>query len=187
GGLDLASTTDMAAYSLVFPGAPVRALMRYFLPEADLRERVLRDRVPYDVWADQGLLTLTPGNAIDYAWIKRALLEDAERFGLRELAFDRWTASQIITELQDEGLTCVGSGQGFASMPAPSKHLEHLVTTGDLAHGGHPILRWNARNASAKLDPAGNVKPDKSTSTGRIDGLVAMIMGLGRLIVQPAE
>src|SRR5690606_27820357 len=76
GGLDLASTTDMAAYSLVFPGAPVRVLMRYFLPEADLRERVLRDRVPYDVWADQGLLTLTPGNAIDYAWIKRALLED---------------------------------------------------------------------------------------------------------------
>ena len=184
GGLDLASTTDIAALVLMFPavnGGSARALPFFWIPAENMRERVLRDRVPYDVWVREGLIEATEGNVIDYAAIRGKLLALKETYNIREIAFDRWGATQLSQELDAAGLTVVPTGQGFASMSAPTKELLNLIMAGKLAHGGNPVLRWMADNMVVRQDPAGNVKPDKSKSTQRIDGMVALIMAIDRL------
>jgi len=186
GGLDLASTTDLAALALVFPpmveGEAYQVLMRFWTPQSSLLERARRDRAPYNAWARDGFLTATPGDVIDYGRIRADVEALAQVYQVREVAFDRWGAVQMSQELMAAGMTMVQFGQGFASMSGPSKDLERLVLQGKLAHGGHPVLRWNADNVTATTDPAGNIKPNKAKSTGRIDGVVALIMALDRAL-----
>lgn len=183
GGLDLASTTDLAALALLFPreDGGFDELAYFWVPEEGLRKRVERDRVPYDVWERQGFIRATEGNVIDYAAIFECLTEEvAARFKLVDLGYDPWNATQLITQLMGEGLTCVPIRQGFASLSAPTKEFEKLVLAGRLRHGGNPVLRWMASNVAAASDPAGNIKPDKAKSADRIDGIVATIMALDR-------
>jgi phage terminase large subunit-like protein len=146
------------------------------------RERGLRDRVPYEAWAEQGLIELTEGNVIDYAALGAQIARLGERYDIREIAYDRWGATQLVQDLQGAGFLCVPMGQGFASMAAPTKELLNLTLSKKLRHGGNPVLRWMADNLVVRQDPAGNVKPDKSKSTEKIDGMVALIMGLDRAI-----
>jgi len=190
GGLDLSTVSDVTAWVKVFPprvtGERYEILCRFFLPEGNMRERVRKDKVPYDVWARQGFITLTPGNIIDYAFILDAIRKDAEEYDIVELAFDRWGSQKITTDLQDIGFELEGKkslvqfGQGFASMAAPTKELEKMVGAGEIAHGGNPVLTWMVSNTVVRTDPAGNQKPDKEKSTERIDGVVALIMAIGR-------
>ena len=184
GGLDLASTTDLAAFVLVFPpgdeGEPFQLMPLFWCPAENIMERTRRDRVPYDVWTRDGLIRATAGNVIDYATICADIEKLGECFDIREIAFDRWGAIQMSQQLDNAGLTMIPFGQGFASMSAPTKELLRLVLDHKLAHGGNPVLRWMADNAAARQDAAGNLKLDKAKSSGRIDGLVAAIMGLDR-------
>jgi phage terminase large subunit-like protein len=137
--------------------------------------------VPYDVWIQEGLITATPGNVIDYEYIRRELNALNAAVEIRELAFDRWGATQLSTQLEGDGFTMVPFGQGFASMAAPTREFLGLVAGGRIAHGGHPVLRWMASNLAVKQDAAGNLKPDKASSGEKIDGIVALIMGLDRM------
>lgn len=186
GGLDLSSTTDVTAFVLVFPpqaeGDPYQVLCRFWVPEETMSERTKRDRVLYETWVRQGYMMTTPGNVIDYEFILAEIDELAQRYDIQEVAFDRWGAAQIQTKLIDMGGDdwVVGFGQGYASMAAPTKELERLIGSGQLAHGGHPVLTWMAGNVVASKDAAGNIKPDKAKSTEKIDGIVALIMGLDR-------
>lgn len=184
GGLDLASTTDLAAFVLVFPPSeeaePYQVLPVFWCPAENILERARRDRVPYDAWARDGFLRATPGNVIDYATICTDIQALGAQFNIQEIAFDRWGAAQMSQQLDGAGFTMIPFGQGFASLSAPTKELLRLVLDKSLAHGGHPVLRWMADNAAARQDPAGNIKLDKAKSTGRIDGLIALIMGLDR-------
>ena len=186
GGLDLSSTTDISALVWVFPpeaeGEGYQVLCRFFIPEESMRERSRRDRVPYDSWVRQGLMTATPGNVIDYSYILAQIDEDAQRFDIAEIAFDRWGATRIVQDLEEGGLVVAGFGQGFASMSPPMKELEKLVLSGGIRHGGNPVLTWMAGNLVAREDPAGNIKPDKQKSIEKIDGMVSLIMGLDRAI-----
>lgn len=188
GGLDLSSTTDVSAWLLVFPpevqGDLLQVVSRFFIPEESMRQRSKRDRVPYDVWVRQGLITATPGDVIDYSYILKQIDEDAQRYDIQEIAFDRWGATKIAQELQDMGGDdfLVQFGQGFRSMSPPMKELEKLVLGEEIAHGGNPVLTWMAGNVVAKEDAAGNIKPDKKASTEKIDGIVALIMALDRAI-----
>jgi phage terminase large subunit-like protein len=186
GGLDLASTTDIAAHVLIFPpaskGDPFQALCRFYVPEESMKLRSKRDRVPYEAWVRQGYIKATPGDVIDYDFILADIEEDAERYDLREIAYDRWGATQMSQDLRERGFEVVEFGQGFASMSPAMKALERLVLAGELAHGGNPVLTWMADNLVARQDPAGNIKPDKERSTEKIDGMVALIMGLDRAI-----
>lgn len=141
-----------------------------------------RDRVPYEDWVRRGFITATPGNVIDYDYITTQIDEDAQTYDLKEIAFDRWGATRIIQEIEDAGLVCVQFGQGFASMSPPMKELEKQILSHRLAHGNNPVLTWMADNLVAAVDPAGNIKPDKSKSIEKIDGMVALIMGLDRAI-----
>lgn len=183
-GLDLATVNDVAALVLVFPPqgeSDIYKLLPYFwIPEDNMHDRVRRDRVPYDVWARQGFITATPGNVIDYNFIRAKMNELADAFYIREVAFDRWGATKISTDLQEDGFTMVQFGQGFASMSAPTKELLRLVLDRRLHHGNHPVLRWMCDNLVVRMDPAGNVKPDKEKSTEKIDGMVALVMALDR-------
>ena len=183
GGLDLASTTDIAALVLAFPavdGDPVRLLAFFWIPEDNMRERSLRDRVPYDAWVREGLVFATPGNVIDYGRIEAQILALREIYDIREIAFDRWGATQISQNLTGEGLTMVQLGQGYASMTAPTKEMGRLVMSKQLAHGGNPVLRWMADNVTVEQDAAGNIKPSKAKSREKIDGIVAGVMALDR-------
>ncbi len=182
GGMDLSTTTDLSAYCLWFPpeedGGQWIKLTRAFIPADSMERRSRQDRVPYDQWARIGALTATPGNVIDYEYIKAAVYQDAEKFDLQALAIDRWNSTQLSMELRDAGINAVLMGQGYASMSAPSKELERLVIAGAIDHGGHPVAHWCASNVAVATDPAGNIKPAKDRSTERIDVIVADINAL---------
>ena len=179
-GLDLSSTTDISAAVLVFPEEPgCIAIPMFWIPEEGARERERRDRVPYTQWARDGLIEMTPGNVIDYDIIRTRLNELNEKYPIQEIAIDRWNATHLSTQLMSDGLEVVAFGQGYASMSAPTKELEAHVISRKLAHGGNPVLRWVASNIAAEEDAAGNIKPSKKRSPERIDGIVALIMGIG--------
>ncbi|HRU06815.1 MAG TPA: terminase large subunit, partial [Candidatus Brocadiia bacterium] len=186
GGLDLSSNTDLSAWGLVFPpetdGDPYRYLVRFFIPEENILDRVKRDRVPYDAWVRQGYITATPGNVIDYDWILAQVDEDMQAYDVREIAFDRWGAAQIQTKLLELGGPdfLVQFGQGYASMSPAMKELEKVIVGHTLAHGNNPVLNWMAHNLVAVQDAAGNLKPDKANSLEKIDGMVTLLMALDR-------
>lgn len=183
GGLDLSAVSDLSAWVVVFPHESGRldVWARFWCPESRLTDTNNRYREQYQAWARAGLLEVTPGNAIDYQWIKAQILVDASRFRLVDLNVDRlFQGYQLAMELSDEGMAVIGMGQGFLSMAAPMKTFERLLLDRRLNHGGHAILRWMAGNVAVKQDPAGNLKPDKAESQGKIDGIVALIMALDR-------
>lgn len=186
GGLDLSSTTDLTSFCLVFPpedeDEPYCVLPYFWVPEDTLELRVKRDHVPYDLWHRQGYLETTEGNVVHYGFIEKFIEQLGERFNIREIAFDRWGAVQMVQNLEGMGFTVVPMGQGFASMSPPTKELMKLTLEKKLAHGGHPVLRWNMDNIFIRTDPAGNIKADKAKSTEKIDGAIAMIMALDRAI-----
>ena len=186
GGLDLSSTSDLTAFVLVFPPEedeePYYILPFFWLPEETLPIRVNRDHVPYDVWEQQGYIQTTEGNVVHYGYIEKYIERLGEKYNIREIAFDRWGAVQMVQNLEGMGFTVVPMGQGFASMSPPTKELMKLTLEKKLAHGGHPVLRWNMDNIYIRTDPAGNIKADKAKSTEKIDGAVATIMALDRAI-----
>ena len=184
-GLDLSSRTDLTALVLVFPdedgGATV--LPWFFVPAENVAQRERADRVPYAQWIRDERIIPTPGNVVDQGFIREKINELGALFSIQELAFDPWNATKIATELMGDGFQVVEIRQGFRSLSEPTKHLGALVTSKRLRHGGHPVLRWMASNMAVRQDPNGNMAPDKSKATERIDGIVALIMGLGRAIV----
>lgn len=188
-GLDLASTRDVTALVLYFPGdAPPTeckaAVLPYFwVPSEGARQRERRDRVPYETWARDGFIELTPGNVVDYDMIRQRINEIGELFNIREIAIDKWNSTQLQIQLIGDGFEVVPFGQGFASMSAPSKELERQVISGAFAHGGNPVLRWMASNVSVQMDAAGNVKPAKDKSSDKIDGIVSLVMAIGQMLV----
>ena len=185
-GLDLSSTTDITAFVLIFPPEyedDKYVILPYFwIPEENIRQRVERDRVPYDVWEQQGHMQTTEGNVVHYAYIEKFIEELGKKYNIKEIAFDRWGAVQMTQNLEGLGFTVVPFGQGFKDMSPSSKELMKLTLEEKLAHGGHPVLRWMMDNIHVRTDPAGNIKPDKEKSTEKIDGAVATIMALDRAI-----
>lgn len=185
-GLDLASVSDIAAFVRYWPETGL-VFPTFWIPEEGARKREKESRVPYPEWIRQGLIRATEGNVTDYDVIRRDILEIAEEYPIQEIPFDRWNSSQLVTQLQGDGLEMVSFGQGFASMSAPSKELEKLVAGGKLRHRGNPVLRWMAGNVVATNDPSDNIKPDKKKSREKIDGIVALIMAIGRAQVHVEE
>ena len=195
-GLDLASTYDIAALVLFFPGGPQGSgiapaespvLPFFWIPEDNMRRRSDRDKQDYEVWVKQGVIEATPGDVIDYAFIRERINRLGERYNIREIAVDRWNATQIITELSNDGFTMVPFGQGMRDMSFPTKELMRLVLQRRIAHAGNPVLRWMASNISIKQDPAGGLKPDRDKSGQKIDGIVALIMAIGRAMVHAGD
>ncbi len=186
GGLDLSSTTDITAFVLVFPpedeDGKYEVLPFFWLPEETLELRVRRDHVPYDTWKAKGLIMTTEGNVVHYGFIEKFIEELGTQYNIKEIAYDRWGAVQMVQNLESMGFTIVPFGQGYKDMSPPSKELMKLVLEKKIAHGGNEVLEWMVDNIYIKTDPAGNIKPDKEKSTEKIDGAIALIMALDRAI-----
>lgn len=187
GGLDLSATQDLTALVLMGNVDGVwHVKPRFWLPEEGLREKARQDRVPYDVWHREGLLEATPGAAISYEVVAGYLRDVFDRFNVQKLAFDRWNFRHLRPWLEKAGFSedelttrFVEFGQGFASISPALREFEAAMLEGKVRHGGHPVLTMCAANAVVKSDEAGNRKLDKSKSTGRIDGMVALTMAFG--------
>lgn len=203
GGLDLSATQDLSALAWWFPiqeGLDLPAvLVRFFKPAALIKAHSKRDRLPYDRWVEAGAIEATPGNVVDYSFIRAQIYRDAEVFNVAwagseaagqdrgSIAVDRWNAIETAVKLQDEGLVVRPFGQGYASMSAPSKELERLVLANGFHHGGHPVLGRHAQVVAVEQDAADNIKPAKNKSTERIDGVVSVIMALGLSLSDTGE
>lgn len=187
-GVDLGSTQDLCAEVLVFPpdgsDEKWRVLVRLFLPSADLEARVRDERVPYDLWGEQGAVILTEGDAADHDLIERQIRDDLETYNVERIGFDPWNAHGIMARLNQDFPDICGSpiavkvAQTIAGLTGASKMLERLVLTIMLDHGNHPALRWMASNVAVVSDGNGNIKPTKEKSTQKIDGIVALIIAL---------
>jgi len=188
-GLDLGSVSDLSALVLAFP--PVdeddlwEVLPYFWMPEENVRKRVEKDRVPYDQWVREGLIQTTPGNVTDQEFIRVAIGDLAGEYEIRQLGVDPWNAQQLLVQLAEDGHNVVQYRQGMVSMNAPTKELLALLMGKRIRVGENPVLRWMASNLTVKMDEAGNLKPDKNKSTEKIDGMVALIMGIGLAIADP--
>lgn len=188
GGLDLAATSDLCALCWIFPQEDGSLIPQWHLwtPEDNLKYLNKRTAGAATVWANRGLLTLTPGNVADYDWIKTQILADMESYDVQSLAYDRWNSSQLVNDLTNEGVPLVPMGQGYASMSAPTKELLRQVRLGNFHHNEHPVLRWMVDGFAIVIDPAGNVKPDRAAVAAagyKMDGLVAAIMALNEYML----
>ena len=165
-GMDLSTTTDLTAAVAVFPdddGEGFTVLPSFFVPPERIRQRVTRDRVPYDEWARRGQLTATPGPTVDYEQVRAQLNGWAERYDVRMVAFDPWNATDLVSRLEKRGrVHLVTMRQGKATLSAPSKALEQAILEQTLRHDGHPVLRWNISNVSVETDHAGNIQPSEA-------------------------
>ena len=178
-GLDLSARADLTAAVISFEKDGLRHVhARFWMPEDGLMERSRRDRVPYDLWAEQGWIHTTPGGSVDYEYVVADLDAILSGVKISELMFDRWRIDVFKKELERAGIDwpLEPHGQGFKDMSPALDTLEADLLNGRLRHGMNPVLTMCAANAVVTRDPAGNRKLDKHKANGRIDGMVALAM-----------
>jgi phage terminase large subunit-like protein len=185
GGLDLASTSDTAALVLIFPIEGIYYIKPFvFVPERQIAERDKRNSAFYFKWASEGFMIRTPGNVIDYRYIRDTLLECKKKYNIVSIGYDPYNALQVVTQwVQDYELTMEEYRQGWQTMSEPTKEFERLLMDGKVIHGGHPVLRWMADNAMCIRDNNDNYRVAKGkVSKDKVDGIVAAIMAMGEAI-----
>ena len=184
GGMDLSGTQDVTAVCWVWPlEAGWYYAWEFFLPEEDLDVRARRERVPWREWVDAGLVTLTPGRAIDYDFVYAAVTKHASRYRVAELAYDPTQAHQLALRLSREGMMLVETRQTYGLLSGPTATLETKVVRREMRHGGNPVAAWMADCTTLRYDAGGNGipdKPDRRKSGRRIDGIVAAVMATSR-------
>jgi len=191
GGLDLSSVSDLTALVLVTDSGDVHST--FWLPEDGLEEKSRTDRVPYDIWRNEGMLETTPGRAIEYEFIAEYLRALFDRCDVAAIAFDRYNMRFLKPWLERVGFTeeelekFKEFGQGFVSMSPAIRELEAKLLAKKLRHGNHKVLEMCAANAQTVSDPAGNRKFTKQKTTGRIDGMVALAMAVGVMPMEAVE
>lgn len=187
GGLDLSSVSDLTALVLIGKVEGIWQIHPFFwLPEEGIREKSLQDHVPYDLWADQGYLRLTPGNTVGYEFVAKELREIFDQLNIVKIAFDRWNIKHLVPWLKLAGFNdkeieqrFEPFGQGTQSMSPALRELEQTILDRKLAHGNHPVLTMCAACAIVEGKDDANRKLSKNRSTGRIDGMVSLAMAFG--------
>lgn len=183
GGLDLASTNDLAALVLSFPIGDTdecALLAKFWIPENNIEKRVRQHRVPYDVWVREGFIHATPGDVIDYALIEADIEALAELYQIREIAYDPYNAAQLVQNMTTKGYQMVEFRQRMGWLSPPTKELEKRVVGKRVRHGDNPVLSWMVDNVAVISDKDGNIRPVKDKSREKIDGVVAAIMAVDR-------
>ena len=185
-GVDLAEVVDLCALVALFepeePGGRHLVVPWFWIPGNDLEERSRRDKVPFSVWAEQGLIDVSSPNTVDLGKVAEKIIECIKLYDVRAVGYDRWRMKNLRAELRKrkyewrkEERFLIEVGQGFKDSSTAIDATEMLAVEGRLAHNDHPILRWNFANSVVLRDPAGNRKLEKSKSFGRIDGAVATL------------
>lgn len=205
GGLDLSKSVDLTSLCLVFEDGEYFDYKWWFwMPEEGIKEKEDRDRVPYRMWADQGFIELTPGNIVDYAYIRRQIsgvmpAQDrgptdppkvgqwknalVNKYKIRSVGYDPYNATKLVTELGEyDAIDMQEFRQGYLSINQPAKEFERRVVSRKIRHGNNPVANWMAGHCVVETDPAGNIKPSKKKSRHKIDGIVGAVMGTGILM-----
>jgi phage terminase large subunit-like protein len=186
GGMDLSTSIDITAWVKTFPvGDEFWIVPKFFVPESEVKNKTNKGDKRYELWQKRGLLTVTPGNVIDFRIVRKQIEDDSELYDLREIGHDPWNATEIVQNLIEYGLTMVPIRQTFPSMSGPTKMFFDLILKKRIRHNGNPVLRWMADCLTVSQDRKDNVipsKPDRKKSSKRIDGIVASIMGIDRAI-----
>lgn len=189
-GLDMAATSDIAAFARFYPanlpGEKHYLKLSYYLPGDNIYEKSRNDKTSYEEWANDGWLTLTPGNVIDYNRIKEDIISDVETSDIQRIGYDRWNAYGLVSDLVENGIQMEPYGMGYKSMSFPMKSFHEWVKKCEILHGGDPVLRWMQSNVVVATDGE-NIKPDRRRSTGKIDGIVASIIAIGQYFIATAE
>jgi phage terminase large subunit-like protein len=188
-GLDLASTRDLTALAIVYPGDDGTVALRVecWVPEDTIPERERTDRVPYQTWVDQGWLRATPGNTCDYAFIEQRIYALMAELDVQAIAADPWNGKDLITRLQANGVPIFPVQQTMGNLSAAAKALETLILSGRLRHDGNPVVRWAVSNCVADVDANGNVRPSKKRSREKIDPLSATVTALSQWLIAPGS
>ena len=188
-GLDLSSTTDLTAVNIEFRLEDGRYVMisKSFIPKNKVQEKERIDRVPYSTWIKQGYIIATEGDVIDYEFIKAYIREIALKYTVKEICYDPWNATQIATDLENEGFTVVAIRQGYITLSEPIKDLEKLIIQKRIVHNSNPVLTWAISNAIIRQDANNNICLDKSKARNRIDPVCAMIDSHVRARIQEKE
>lgn len=186
-GIDLSSVEDLTSVVAVFSvgegeNRTYDVVPMFFLPEENIARKSEEDQADYLRWADEEHLILTPGDVVDHAALVAYTISLGEKYGVQEVAIDRWNSTAVNVSLQEEGFIINQFGQGYASMAGPVKELKRAIITGHFRHGGSPILRMCFANLVAEKDASENEKFTKKIARGRIDGAVASVMAVGRIL-----
>ena len=188
GGLDLASTTDLCAFRLVWRVAGTFYTWgRRWCPEAGIRLRTERNTVPYAAWVEAGLIEQTEGEVTDYEEIAAAIIEARDTFNLQSVAFDKWNATDLVNRLLAKNMPMEQFIQGPRSYQPAWKELERAYISGKLAHAGDPVLAWCAANLVPRYDQNMNLAPDRKKSFDKIDDFVALLMPVGLSLNAPPD
>ena len=178
-GLDLSSTTDITGLALLFPPQDKledwRAIFEAWVPEDNMKKRVKEDHVPYDLWIKNKYMDVTPGDVIDYDFIKARILALAGQYDMEALGCDPWNATQLMNELDKEGINVVEVRQTIACMSPAMKFFEQVIKSGQFSHEKNPVARWCFGNVSVHMDGNENMKPKKVSRKERMDIIVALI------------
>lgn len=188
--IDLSTTIDISGYCLCFPPegneTKYSLFWKFFIPEEGLRDRSLKEDVPYDVWINKGYVVPTPGDVIDYDYIQDDLLKAAENFEIVELPHDPYNATQFINNLSSLGFTCIQFNQSIKSISPASKNFERMVLRNEIVVEENPVMDYMISSAEIYTDANQNIKvikPDRKSSNKRIDGVIMAIMALYRASV----
>lgn len=187
GGLDISASRDLTSFALFFPGDISYVKVWHFIPKDNAKDKELEDRVPYLTWAREGYIEMTTGNVVDQKTILQRIIAICHEYGASEVAIDMWNAQYISQELLQNNIVVVPYSLSYKSMDAPTKEVEKMVYAGTLHHGPNPVLDWEIGNIIIDCDSNENQKPNKRKSTGRIDGIVALLMAVGRQLAVEAD
>ena len=193
GGIDLSAISDLTIWVMLFPDDEDKELLdiliRVWCPEARLFDTKNKYREQYQSWKKQGFLLTTQGDAIDYDFIRAQIIADSLKFNISSISVDRLFQGYEFSQKLDAELggfedtpKVIACGMGYLSMAGPCQEFERRLILCKLNHAGNPILRWMADNVSVSMDPAGNKKPNKDTSQGKIDGIIGILLGLDRIL-----
>jgi phage terminase large subunit-like protein len=196
-GLDLSRRSDLTAITLLFPkddNSSYDVLTEAWIPQDCAAEKERRDRVPYDMWTQAGIVHQTPGNVIDYAYVCKRIIELCKTYDIREIAYDRAMSTYLMGLFQEYGVidgcdtTFIEFAQTFMQMTEPIKEWEMLIKAKRLRHGGNPLLTWQQHNAVLTENKGGQLLLSKASSNQRVDSIVCGVMALGRIqVAEPVE
>lgn len=177
-GVDLSSKLDLTSVSFLFIKDEILYVFSHsFMPEDTLEQKRKTDKVPYELWRDQGHITCTTGSVIDYKFVENYIIETEKKYGFKvdQICADPWNATQFLQELDQKGYTTVEIRQGYGTLARPTKDFRERVFAEKVKHDNNPTLAWAIGNAIAKMDANENIMLDKSKSSDRIDPIASVI------------
>lgn len=189
-GADLSAKIDLTSVDFEFIKDDNYIVISHsFIPEDTLDEKMKTDKVPYDIWAQQGWITVTPGSVVDYNFVKEYIktMESDNDFKIKEICADPWNATQFMQDMEAEGYVVVEIRQGMATLSGPTKDFREQVYQKKIIHNNNPVLNWAIGNAVTKQDANENIMLDKSKATERIDPIAAVINSHVRCMLNSGE